>query len=115
LAARGACAAGRADARIGVLMPGDESDPAMKLGVSAFTQALAGLGWTEGRNVRMDVRWHGDDNNRIPALAQELTITKSRRRDPRALDFGGYMIEPYRGGCEPERIQSHPRRRREVS
>ena len=42
--------------RIGVLMPGDESDPAMKLGVSAFTQALAGLGWTDGRNVRIDLR-----------------------------------------------------------
>jgi putative ABC transport system substrate-binding protein len=35
-------------------------------------QALAGLGWTDGRNVRMDIRWAGDDINRIPALAQEL-------------------------------------------
>jgi putative ABC transport system substrate-binding protein len=30
------------------------------------------LGWTEGRNVRMDLRWYGDDINRIRALAQEL-------------------------------------------
>jgi putative ABC transport system substrate-binding protein len=30
------------------------------------------MGWTEGRNVRMDLRWHGDDPNRIRALAQEL-------------------------------------------
>jgi ABC-type uncharacterized transport system substrate-binding protein len=35
-------------------------------------QALAGFGWTEGRNVRMDVRWGGGDINRIRALAQEL-------------------------------------------
>ena len=28
-----------------------------KLRYSAFTQALADLGWTDGRNVRMDVRW----------------------------------------------------------
>ena len=31
--------------RIGVLMLGDENDPVWKPGVSAFTQALAGLGW----------------------------------------------------------------------
>jgi putative ABC transport system substrate-binding protein len=38
----------------------------------AFMQALAGLGWTDGRNVRIDLRGWGDDINRIPALAQEL-------------------------------------------
>ena len=43
-----------------------------KLRVSAFTQALADLGWTDGRNVRMDLRWGGGDINRIRALAQEL-------------------------------------------
>ena len=34
--------------RIGVLMPWDENDPLAKTIVSAFTQALAGLGWTNG-------------------------------------------------------------------
>jgi putative ABC transport system substrate-binding protein len=58
--------------RIGLLMLGDENDPVWKPGVSAFTQALADLGWTDGRNVRMDLRWYGDDINRIRALAQEL-------------------------------------------
>jgi putative ABC transport system substrate-binding protein len=58
--------------RIGVLMPGDENDPVWKTIISAFTQAFAGLGWTDGRNVRMDLRWYGDDINRIRALAQEL-------------------------------------------
>jgi putative ABC transport system substrate-binding protein len=58
--------------RIGVLMPGDENDPVAKTNASAFTQALAGLGWTVGRNVRMDLRWGGADHNRIQALAQEL-------------------------------------------
>jgi putative ABC transport system substrate-binding protein len=57
--------------RIGVLMPQDENDPVYKTLVSAFTQGLAGLGWIDGRNVRMDFRW-GDDTNRIRALAQEL-------------------------------------------
>jgi putative ABC transport system substrate-binding protein len=58
--------------RIGVLMQGDENDPVRKNPLSAFMQALAGLGWTDGRNLRMDLRWHGDDINRIRALAQEL-------------------------------------------
>ena len=58
--------------RIGLLAPLDENDPIQKTAFSAFTQALAGLGWTDGRNVRMDVRWGGADINRIRALAQEL-------------------------------------------
>ena len=58
--------------RIGLLMWLDENDPAAKSDLSAFTQALAGLGWTEGRNVRMDLRWYGDDTNRILAFALEL-------------------------------------------
>jgi putative ABC transport system substrate-binding protein len=58
--------------RIGVLMGLDENDPDAKLRLSAFTQALADLGWTEGRNVRMDLRWGRGDNNRIRAFAQEL-------------------------------------------
>jgi putative tryptophan/tyrosine transport system substrate-binding protein len=58
--------------RIAVLMPGDENDPALKTYVSAFMQALADLGWTDGRNVRMDFRWAGGDINRIRAFAQEL-------------------------------------------
>jgi putative ABC transport system substrate-binding protein len=58
--------------RIGVLMPFDENDPEGKLRYSAFTQALADLGWTDGHNVRMDLRWSGGDISRIRALAQEL-------------------------------------------
>src|SRR5262244_1823443 len=58
--------------RIAVLMPFDEKDPEGKAYVSAFTQALAHLSWTEGRNVRIDLRWGRGDNNRMRALAQEL-------------------------------------------
>src|SRR5215470_6536875 len=58
--------------RIGVLVGGDENDLVRNTYVSAFAQALAGLGWTEGRNVRMDLRWFDDDRNRIRVLAQEL-------------------------------------------
>jgi putative ABC transport system substrate-binding protein len=57
--------------RIGVLMS-LENDPEGKHRFSAFTEALADLGWTEGHNVRMDLRWGGGDSNRMRALAEEL-------------------------------------------
>jgi putative ABC transport system substrate-binding protein len=58
--------------RIGVLMSYDEDDPEAKARISSFAQALADLGWTDGRNVRMDRRWGGGDLNRLRALAREL-------------------------------------------
>jgi putative ABC transport system substrate-binding protein len=64
--------AGERVQRIGVLIGGDENDPRAKTEFSAFTQALAGLGWTVGPNVQMDLRWAGGDTNRIRPLAQEL-------------------------------------------
>jgi putative ABC transport system substrate-binding protein len=56
--------------RIGVLTVYDENEA--KLRYSLFTQALADFGWTDGRNVRMDLRSFAGDSNRIRALAQEL-------------------------------------------
>ena len=58
--------------RIGWLAPLDENDPLAKSAISAFTKALADLGWADGRNVRIDRRSHGGDINRIRALAREL-------------------------------------------
>jgi putative ABC transport system substrate-binding protein len=62
--------------RMGVLLPTDENNPQSKSVLSAFTQALADLGWTDGRNVRMDLRWAGGDSTRIRALAHELVGLK---------------------------------------
>jgi putative tryptophan/tyrosine transport system substrate-binding protein len=62
--------------RIGVLISGDENDPVYKTRLSAFTQTLAGLGWTDSRNARMDLRWGGGDIDRIQALARELVGLK---------------------------------------
>jgi putative ABC transport system substrate-binding protein len=59
--------------RIGVLTAGgDVNDPVYGPFLSAFTQALADLGWTDGRNVRIDLRSGGADPNSIRALAHEL-------------------------------------------
>jgi putative tryptophan/tyrosine transport system substrate-binding protein len=62
--------------RIAVLMVGDESDVERNGWLSEFTQGLAALGWTDGRNARLDVRWHGDDADRMRMLAKELAGLK---------------------------------------
>ena len=56
--------------RVGVLTGFEENDA--KTYVSAFIQALAGFGWIDGRNVRIDNRWASSDTNRMQALAKEL-------------------------------------------
>jgi putative tryptophan/tyrosine transport system substrate-binding protein len=58
--------------RMGLLFSSDEDDPGAQPYVAAFTQALADLGWADGRNVRMNFRWGGGDTNRTRVLAQEL-------------------------------------------
>jgi putative tryptophan/tyrosine transport system substrate-binding protein len=58
--------------RIGVLMPYDENDPEVNVWLSRFTQRLSDLGWTDGRHVRMDVRWAADNVDRMRMFAKEL-------------------------------------------
>jgi putative tryptophan/tyrosine transport system substrate-binding protein len=58
--------------RIGVLTSYDENDPETRARLSAFTRALADLGWTDGRDVRMALRGAVFDTNRMRTLAQEL-------------------------------------------
>jgi putative ABC transport system substrate-binding protein len=58
--------------RIGYFRTVDENDPVVKPYFAAFTQALADLGWIDGRNVRMDLRYAGGDINRMRPLANEL-------------------------------------------
>jgi putative tryptophan/tyrosine transport system substrate-binding protein len=58
--------------RIGVLILSAESDPEAKLWLSGFTQGLQELGWTDGRNMRVDVRWAAGNVDQIRAFAKEL-------------------------------------------
>src|SRR5215467_16286613 len=58
--------------RVGVLMPYVENDPEASPRVTALRQGLAQLGWTEGRNVRLEYRWPGSDAASIHRLAREL-------------------------------------------
>jgi putative tryptophan/tyrosine transport system substrate-binding protein len=63
--------------RVGVLMAFDETDPEGKARLSGFTQGLSELGWTDSRNLRMDVRWAIDSVDRVRALAKELVDLQS--------------------------------------
>ena len=58
--------------RIGVLMGYAEGDRAAQSWLSAFRGALTKLGWTEGRNLRIELRWSADDPDRMRTLAKEL-------------------------------------------
>ena len=57
--------------RVGVLMAFDERDARAKGWLSRFTQGLSELGWTEGRNLQMEVRW-ADSVDRMRMFAKEL-------------------------------------------
>jgi putative tryptophan/tyrosine transport system substrate-binding protein len=58
--------------RLGVLMGYAESDPEAKGFFAGFTQRLAELGWIDGRNLRMDVRWTPGSIDRMRTFAKEL-------------------------------------------
>ena len=58
--------------RIGVLVSAVEGDPTGMEYVTAFAQGLAELGWTVGRNVRIEYRWGGGDLDRFRRYAAEL-------------------------------------------
>ena len=58
--------------RIAVLMPGAADDPEYQARMTAFLQGLAQLGWLDGRNARIDIRWTAGDADRIRKYAAEL-------------------------------------------
>ena len=58
--------------RIGVLMNLAADDPQAQVRLAAFQQALQQLGWNDGRNVRIDIRWDESDADRARRYAQEL-------------------------------------------
>jgi putative tryptophan/tyrosine transport system substrate-binding protein len=59
--------------RVGVLMATFAGDPAGESRLAAFRAELAKLGWTEGRNLRIDVRWGADaDAAQLERYAADL-------------------------------------------
>src|ERR1700738_1595371 len=60
--------------RIGMLLAFSESDLGGQSRVAAFQKGLQELGWTDGRNVRIEYRWAADDADRIRYAAELVAI-----------------------------------------
>jgi len=58
--------------RVGVLIGFAENDPAVQSWLAAFRGALAKLGWTEGNNLRIELRWASYDSDKMKTFAKEL-------------------------------------------
>src|SRR5262245_2437997 len=58
--------------RIGVLLPATADDPEFQARVGAFVQGLQQLGWSIGRNLRIDTRWATTNAAEIRRHAAEL-------------------------------------------
>jgi putative ABC transport system substrate-binding protein len=71
LAAR-AQQAGEHMRRVGVLLSTHEGDPARRAQLTAFVQRLAELGWADGHNARLDVRWTAGSIDAARKYAAEL-------------------------------------------
>src|ERR1700736_3782805 len=76
--------------RIGVLMNLSEDDPEAQRLVATFREGLAQLGWTEGRNLRIDYRWSAGDIERIRRYAAELVALAPDV----ILAYGGSVVGP---------------------
>jgi putative ABC transport system substrate-binding protein len=58
--------------RIGLLVPFSENDPAAQTRLAVFKKYLQDVGWTDGRNIRFDFRYTGENPERIRSGAAEL-------------------------------------------
>ena len=53
-------------------MGGAKGDSQDEVGLAAFTNALKELGWTDGHNIKIDIRWAAGNVERMKDLAKEL-------------------------------------------
>jgi hypothetical protein len=91
--------------RIGVLMINPGSDPEGQTWVWIFREEIQKLGWTEGKNIRMDIRWATPgDVEAMPRLAKELVSQK-----PDLILSQGTPSTVARGAGVGRCFGSHPR------
>src|SRR4029079_11529204 len=63
---------------VGVLMATRESDAEGQARIASFMRAMPTLGWIDGQNVRIDVRWSDGNPDRTRELAQALVDLSPR-------------------------------------
>jgi hypothetical protein len=114
--------------RIGVLMGLADSDSEAQSDIAALRGGLEELGWREGRNIVIDLRWSGGDADRMRVLAAELVslqpevvVGHTNGADNRAATSGRHNTnrvhpglrsnrqrlhrEPGKPGRQPDRVQ----------
>ena len=96
--------------RIGVLTPFSANDPEAKARVHALALALQQLGWTDGDNLRIEIRWAGGDASRmrrdaaeLVALAPDLIVTTGSATTALALQEDPRHTDRIRAGRRPRR------------
>jgi putative ABC transport system substrate-binding protein len=60
--------------RIGMFINNTENAPETQEQIAAFRQALAQLGWLEGRNIHIELRFSANNYARVPQLAHERVV-----------------------------------------
>ena len=97
---------------VAVLMGYAENDPAVQSEVATFRGALAKLGWTDGSNLRIELRWGAADPDGIKTFAKELVdlrpdailgvttpVTSALARETRAIPIVFAVVaDPIAGG-----------------
>jgi putative tryptophan/tyrosine transport system substrate-binding protein len=78
---------------IGVLMPYADGDTCAQSLVAAFRAALAKLGWMDGSNLRIELRWGASDEDRFKSFAKELARQLGVKCD-------GYRVEGSIRSCQ---------------
>jgi hypothetical protein len=92
--------------RIGVLMASTADDPESQARIAAFAQALKQLGWTDGRNLRIDTRWATSNADDLRRHAAELAALAPDVIQP----FSAQAVLEHR---KPSRIAARPRQARD--
>ena len=101
--------------RIGVLMGFAESDPTAQAWIAAFRDALAKLGWTEGGNLRIELRWgaavqiRSDVGKRAGRSAARRDLRSDHTCDRRACPRDTDNSDRIRLRCRSNRQRLHPK------
>jgi putative ABC transport system substrate-binding protein len=61
---------------VGVLLSSDEKDPEGRATLAGFVQRLAELGWSEGHNLKLEIRWSAANVDQIRTFARELVASQ---------------------------------------
>jgi putative tryptophan/tyrosine transport system substrate-binding protein len=78
--------------RVGVLITLEANDPEGESELEALKQAFQELGWAEGRNLQLEIRWSGGEPSRIQAFASELVRLPCEVDQPPLSGPGGMLV-----------------------